>query len=42
MVERILIVDDDKGVREDLAKNLLSLQYAVEMAEDGQEALNKY
>ena len=42
MVERILIVDDDKGIREALAKNLVSLQYAVETAEDGRDALNKY
>ena len=42
MAKRILVVDDDKGVREALAENLISLQYAVETAEDGQEALNKY
>ena len=42
MVERILVVDDDKGAREELAENLGSLQFAVETAEDGQDALNKY
>ena len=42
MAERILIVDDGRGTRETLAKNLVSLRFAVETAEDGQEALNKY
>ena len=42
MAERILVVDDDKGVREALAEFLGSLDYLVETAEDGQEALNKY
>jgi len=42
MAKRILVVDDDKGDREALAENLVSLQYAVETAEDGQDALNKY
>jgi two-component system nitrogen regulation response regulator NtrX len=42
VVERILVVDDDQEDREALAKNLVSLQYAVETAKDGQEALSKY
>ena len=42
MAERILVVDDDKGVREALAEFLSSLDYLVETAEDGQDALNKY
>lgn len=42
MAERILVVDDDKGVREALAEFLVSLDYLVETAEDGQDALNKY
>lgn len=42
MAERILVVDDDKGVREALAEFLASLDYLVETAEDGQDALNKY
>ena len=42
MAERILVVDDDKGVREALAEYLISLEYTVETAEDGQDALNKY
>ena len=42
MAERILVVDDDKGVREALAEFLGSLDYLVETAEDGQDALNKY
>ncbi|MFZ1744587.1 MAG: response regulator [Nitrospirales bacterium] len=42
MAERILVVDDDKGVREALSEFLLSLGYTVVMAENGEEALNKY
>lgn len=42
MAERILVVDDDKGVREALAEFLTSLEYVVETADDGQDALNKY
>jgi len=42
MAERILVVDDDKGVRDALSEFLMTLGYAVEMAEDGEDALNKY
>jgi DNA-binding NtrC family response regulator len=42
MAERILVVDDDKGVREALSEFLLSLGYTVVMAENGEEALNQY
>ncbi len=42
MAERILVVDDDKGVREALSEFLLSLGYTVEMAENGEDALNQY
>lgn len=42
MAERILVVDDDKGVREALSEFLLSLGYTVVMAENGEDALNQY
>ncbi|GJL68452.1 MAG: hypothetical protein NPIRA06_10870 [Nitrospirales bacterium] len=42
MAERILVVDDDKGVREALSEFLLSLGYTVVMAENGEEALSQY
>lgn len=42
MAERILVVDDDKGVREALSEFLISLGYAVVMAENGEEALSQY
>ena len=42
MAERILVVDDDKGVRDALYEYLGSLEYAVVTAEDGEDALNKY
>ena len=42
MAERILVVDDDKGVREALSEFLLSLGYTVVMTENGEEALNQY
>ncbi len=42
MAERILVVDDDKGVREALSEFLISLGYTVVMAENGEEALNQY
>lgn len=42
MTERVLVVDDDKGVRDALAEYLDSLGYAVLTAEDGEDALNKY
>ena len=42
MAERILVVDDDKGVREALGEFLISLGYEAVMVENGQEALKKY
>ncbi len=42
MAERILIVDDDKGVREALSEFLHSLGYTVQGAENGEEALILY
>ena len=42
MAERVLIVDDDRGVREALAEYLQTLEYSVVTADDGQDALNKY
>ncbi|RMH06018.1 MAG: response regulator [Nitrospirae bacterium] len=42
MAERVLIVDDDEGVRDALAQFLHSLDYQVMTAEDGEDALNKY
>ena len=42
MSERVLVVDDDRGVREALAEYLQSLEYVVTVAEDGQDALKKY
>ncbi len=42
MAERILIVDDDKGVREALSEFLNSLGYVVVGAENGEEALTLY
>ena len=42
MAERILVVDDDKGVREALSEFLISLGYTVVMAENGEEALKQY
>ena len=42
MAERILIVDDDKGVREALTEFLNSLGYVVVGAENGEEALTLY
>lgn len=38
---RVLVVDDDPRERQDLAKVLISLGYQTEMAEDGEEALEK-
>jgi PAS domain S-box-containing protein len=40
--ERILLVDDEPGVRRSTAKLLGSLGYAVEMAESGSEALERF
>jgi len=42
MAERILVVDDDKGVREALSEFLISLGYTVVTAENGEEALRQY
>jgi PAS domain S-box-containing protein len=40
--ERILLVDDEPGVRRSTAKLLGSLGYAVETAESGSEALDRF
>ena len=37
MAERILVVDDDSGVREALSEFLLSLGYVVVAVENGEE-----
>jgi len=37
---RILVVDDDPGVRESLRRSLIFNGYEVELAEDGQRALS--
>lgn len=42
MAERILVVDDDAGVREALSEFLLSLGYAVVAVDNGEEALTEY
>ncbi len=42
MAERILVVDDDTGVRESLSEFLLSLGYAVVAVENGEDALAEY
>ena len=42
MAERILVVDDDKGVREALTEFLLSLGYDVVQVGSGEEALKEY
>ncbi len=42
MAERILVVDDDAGVREALTEFLLSLGYAVVAVKNGQDALIEY
>ncbi|GJL54239.1 MAG: hypothetical protein NPIRA02_13710 [Nitrospirales bacterium] len=42
MAERVLVVDDDPGVREALAEYLETLEYSVAIAENGVDALNKY
>ncbi len=42
MAERILVVDDDSGVREALTEFLLSLGYTVVAVGNGEEALVEY
>ena len=42
MTERIVVVDDDAGVREALSEFLLSLGYVVVAVENGEEALAEY
>jgi two-component system response regulator PilR (NtrC family) len=42
MAERILVVDDDAGVREALSEFLLSLGYGVVAVENGEDALAEY
>ncbi|UCH91291.1 MAG: response regulator [Nitrospirota bacterium] len=42
MAERILVVDDDSGVREALSEFLLSLGYEVVAVENGDDALAEY
>ena len=42
MAERILVVDDDRGVREALSEFLLSLGYVVVGVKNGEEALTEY
>ena len=42
MAERILVVDDDAGVREALSEFLLSLGYWVVTVENGEDALAEY
>jgi two-component system response regulator PilR (NtrC family) len=42
MAERILVVDDDAGVREALSEFLLSLGYGVVTVENGEDALAEY
>jgi DNA-binding NtrC family response regulator len=38
---RVLVVDDDRGLRESIASNIKSWGFSVEEAGDGQEALEK-
>ncbi len=42
MAKRILVVDDDTGVREALSEFLLSLGYVVVAVENGEDALAEY
>ena len=42
MAERILVVDDDIGVREALSEFLLSLGYVVVAVENGEDALAEF
>ncbi len=39
---RVLVVDDEENIREVLSNYLESMNYDVQTAEDGQDALNKY
>ena len=42
MAERVLVVDDDEGIRDALSEYLATLDYNVVTAVDGEDALNKY
>jgi len=39
---RVMVVDDEENIREVLSNYLESMNYSVDTAEDGQEALKKY
>lgn len=42
MAGRVLVVDDDPGVRDSLSEFLATLDFQVVTAEDGEDALNHY
>lgn len=42
MGERVLLVDDDEGIRDALAEFLKTLEFGVVTAENGEEALSKF
>jgi len=42
MGERVLLVDDDEGIRDALAEFLHTLEFSVVTAENGEEALSKF
>ena len=42
MTKRILLVDDDRSIRESLSKILQAESYEVVLAENGQEAIEKH
>lgn len=42
MAGRVLVVDDDPGVRDSLSEFLVTLDFQVVTAEDGEDALNHY
>ena len=42
MAERILVVDDDQGVRDALSEFLLSLGYVVVAVDNGEEGLSEF
>jgi two-component system response regulator MprA len=42
MTKRILLVDDDRSIRESLSKILQAENYEVVLAENGQEAIEKH